>query len=125
MRPAPSIHVRSVQSIHSLFHLGSVVCIDTIGTVFQRWDSVRRTRNENIARLPGDTIATCEPTYRCERIAPKRRVERVCFARRELNHGTFRVRDPNRSKEFYKKLLGPSVLHEDKDCRLGLGISVR
>jgi catechol 2,3-dioxygenase-like lactoylglutathione lyase family enzyme len=44
------------------------------------------------------------------------------FHCRELNHVTLRVRDIGRSREFYSKLLGLQVLHEDKDsCKLSLG----
>ena len=44
------------------------------------------------------------------------------FRSRELNHVTLRVRDLERSKQFYSKLLGLRLLNEDKDsCRLGLG----
>ncbi len=40
----------------------------------------------------------------------------------ELNHVTLRVKDLSRSKDFYGRLLGLSLLKEEKDvCRLGLG----
>jgi catechol 2,3-dioxygenase-like lactoylglutathione lyase family enzyme len=79
-----------------------------------RYEQGRCGRRELLATLglmvaagpEGLPVAMAAPPFRC----------------RELNHVTLRVRDLNRSKEFYKKLLGLSVLHEDKDsCRLGLG----
>jgi len=61
-----------------------------------------------LVAMPGVPLGTAPraPLFRC----------------RELNHVTLRVRELERSKQFYSQLLGLPLLQEDKDsCRLGLG----
>lgn len=79
-----------------------------------RYEHGNCSRRELLAAL-GALVATPPVRLGAARPAPP-------FRCRELNHVTLRVKELERSKQFYSKLLGLPLLQEDKDsCRLGLG----